>query len=144
MIFMNEKMVDRYLEHATSEMFREKRKEIRCPCRKCKQRNLLGPFDGALKEHLLMSGFMDSHMHWTMIIDKEEPVVHADEPAAPSTGNDEEGGWEHDEGDHDDGEDVEHVVDDIIQQDNNDVAADAADVSRAGPSCSRIADQEDD
>ena len=69
-----------------------------------------------------MSGFMDSHMHWTMIIDEEELVVHTDEPAAPSTGNDEEGGWEHDEDGHDDGEDVEHVVDDIIQQDNNDVA----------------------
>ena len=65
-----------------------------------------------------MSGFMDSHKHW-MIIDEEEPaVVHAEEP--PSTENDEEGGWEHDEGDHDDGEDVEHVVvDDVIQVENN-------------------------
>ena len=119
-------MVDRYLDHATSEMFRENRKEIRCSCRKCKQRYLLSPFSGALKEHLLMSGFMDSHKHW-MTIDEEEPaVVNVDEPAAaPSTGNDgndddqEGGGPQHDEGDHDDGEDVEHVVDDIIQVDNN-------------------------
>ena len=115
MIFMSEKMVDGYLEHATSEMFREKRKEIRCPCRKCKQRYLLSPFSGALKEHLLMSGFMDSHKHW-MTIDEEEPaVVNVNE--APSTENDDD--QEHDEGDHDDGEDVEHVVDDIIQVDNN-------------------------
>ena len=73
-----------------------------------------------------MSGFMDSHKHW-MTIDEEEPaVVNVDEPtAAPSTGNDgndddqEGGGPQHDEGDQDDGEDVEHVVDDIIQVDNN-------------------------
>ena len=72
-----------------------------------------------------MSGFMNSHKHW-MTIDEEEPaVVNVDEPAAPSTGNDgndddqEGGGPQHDEGDHDDGEDVEHVVDDIIQVDNN-------------------------
>ena len=51
MIFMSENMVDRYLEHATSEMLREKRKEIRCPCQKCKQRYLLSPFSSALKEH---------------------------------------------------------------------------------------------
>jgi hypothetical protein len=121
-------MVDRYLEHATSEMFREKRKEIRCPCRKCKQRYLLSPFSGALKEHLLMSGFMDSHKHWMIIDDEEEEpaVVHAEEP--PSAGNDEEGGgWEHDEADHHgDGEDVEHVeVDDVIHVENN-VEADTA------------------
>ena len=67
-----------------------------------------------------MSGFMDSHKHW-MIIDEEEPVVNVDEPAVPSTGNDDQegGGPQHDEGDHDVGEDVEHVVDDIIQVDNN-------------------------
>ena len=91
-----------------------------------------------------MSGFMDSHKHW-MIIDEEEPVVNVEEPAALSTGNDDqEGGWQHDEGDHDDGEDAEHVVDDIIQVDNNIHAADAANLSRAGPSCSRIADEKDD
>ena len=40
-----------------------------------------------------MSGYMDSHKHW-MIIDEEEPVVNVDEPAAPSTRNDDqEGGW---------------------------------------------------
>ena len=50
-------------------------------------------------------------------------MVNVDEPAAaPSTGNDDDqegGGPQHDEGDHDDGEDVENVVDDIIQVDNN-------------------------
>ena len=89
MIFMSEKMMDRYLEHATSEMFREKQKEIRCPCRKCKQRYLLSPFRCALKEHLLMSGFMDNHKHWVIIDEEEEEpaVVHAEEP--PSARNDE-------------------------------------------------------
>jgi hypothetical protein len=105
MITMTEQIVDRYLEHATTEMFREKRKEIRCPCRKCKQKTLLKPFDGKLQEHLLVSGFMDSHKHW-MIIDEEEPVVNADEPVihadeppevhadepSLSTGNEDEGG----------------------------------------------------
>ena len=51
----------------------------------------MSPFNGTLKEHLLMSGFMDSHKHWMIIDEEEEPaVVHAEEP--PSTGNDEEGG----------------------------------------------------
>jgi hypothetical protein len=64
MVMMKESTLIRYLSHATDDMIQNNRKEIRCPCQKCKLRTLFNPFFGKLLEHLLMSGFMDGHTQW--------------------------------------------------------------------------------
>ena len=116
MIIMSEKIVDRYLKHATTAMFQNNRTQIRCPCRKCKEKNLLNPFDGKLQEHLLMRGFMDSHTHW---------MIDEDDAGAPSAGN-EEGGKHKDIGDEEphtnegDQEAEQHGVDHESQEDGDD------------------------
>ena len=61
MVIISEHVMNRYLKYATEDMLQNNRKEIRCPCRKCKNLGLLNPFTGELLEHLLMRGFMDGH-----------------------------------------------------------------------------------
>src|SRR5664279_5115846 len=111
-VIMSECVVNRYLRHATDDMLRNNRKEIRCPCRKCKREGLLNPFTGDLLTHLLRRGFMDGHTQW--ISDDEDYEVHG-----AAAGNDQEGqqfnnneGQEDEEPDpaHDAGEDGEHDV----------------------------------
>ena len=82
MAAMSEAVVNRYLKHATEDMFRHNRTEIRCPCRKCKLVGLINPFSGKLLEHLLMPGFMDGHTQWLSDEDDHEGNE------APATGND--------------------------------------------------------
>src|SRR4051812_39236943 len=70
---MSECVVNRYLRYATKDMIQNNRKEIRCPCRKCKKLGFLNPFSGELLEHLLMHGFMDGHTQW---LDEDDDQVH--------------------------------------------------------------------
>jgi hypothetical protein len=46
------------------DMIQNNETDIRCLCRKCKQKCLMKPFDGHLKVHLLMSGFMYGYTRW--------------------------------------------------------------------------------
>ena len=73
-LIMRERDVARYLKHATADMYRNNRTEIRCPCRKWKLGTLLNPFSGTLQEHLLMRDFMDGHTHW--MSDEDDEEVH--------------------------------------------------------------------
>src|ERR1041385_5821022 len=41
---MSERVVNKYLRYATDDMIQNNRREIRCPCRKCKKVGLLNPF----------------------------------------------------------------------------------------------------
>ena len=62
---MNIKNVKRFLESAVADMRENNRKEIKCPCKKCKERVWMDPFTGGhLKVHLLMYGFMDGYTRW--------------------------------------------------------------------------------
>ena len=46
-------------------MFQNKRNEIKCSCRRCKEGVWIDPFSsGHLKAHLLMHGFMDGYTRW--------------------------------------------------------------------------------
>jgi len=59
------RIVEKYLACAVADMLQNKRKEIRCPCRNCKEAKLVDPFVGGhLKAHLLMYGFMDGYTRW--------------------------------------------------------------------------------
>src|ERR1043165_3115676 len=52
--------VTRFLEAAVADMHENNRKEIKCPCRKCKEQVWIDPFKGGhLKAHLVMKGFMN-------------------------------------------------------------------------------------
>src|SRR5664279_4268478 len=76
-IMVDGRIVYKYLEAAVADMFENKRKEINCPCRKCKQECLIDPFvDGHLKAHLLMYGFMDGYTWW--ISEDDEDVDGAE------------------------------------------------------------------
>ena len=72
MIRMSSRVVDRYLAAATEDMIKNEEIEIKCPCRKCKQKYLLNPFNGILKGHLLANGFMYGYTHWVFSEDDEE------------------------------------------------------------------------
>src|SRR4051812_32793752 len=61
---MSDRVVKKYFRYATDDMIQNNRREIRCPCRKCKKLGLLNPFSGELLEHLLIHGFMDTHTQW--------------------------------------------------------------------------------
>ena len=72
MIPMSSMVVARYLAAVMEDMIQNKEQEIRCPCRKCKQKYLLNPFDGTLKGHLLAYGFMYGYTRWVFPDDDEE------------------------------------------------------------------------
>jgi hypothetical protein len=82
MIIMRERIVDRYLKHATNNMLQNNHTEIRCLYRRCKLGTFLGPFFGKLQEHRHMHGSMDSHTQW--ISDEDDDEVHG-----AATGNEE-------------------------------------------------------
>ena len=70
---MNVMNVKRFLEAAVADMRENNRKEIKCPCRKCKERVWMDPFMGGhLKAHLLMHGFMDGYTRWISEDDDED------------------------------------------------------------------------
>ena len=96
-IMMSESIVARYKEAAIADMIQNNRTEIRCPCRKCKLRNLLRPESRELEDHLLMNGFMPGHTQW----------IATDPPQQDN--NDDRGGREDEQPDpgHDE-EDVGH------------------------------------
>ena len=92
MVMMSEKEVDRYLRHATEDMYKNDKDEIRCPCRNCKLMTLHRPFSGVVRDHLLMRGFMDGGATLSWMNDEDDNVeVHAAEPTVEDD----------DEGDHD-------------------------------------------
>ena len=72
MIRMSSRVVDRYLASATKDMIKNEETEIKCPCRKCKQKYLMNPFNGILKGHLLANGFMYGYTRWVFPDDDEE------------------------------------------------------------------------
>src|SRR3990170_7888910 len=58
-------MVDRWLRSAVQDMKENNLTEVLCPCRRCKGRVWLDPYDdGHVKVHLLMTGFMDGYSRW--------------------------------------------------------------------------------
>ena len=81
MVMMSEKEVDRYLRHATEDMYKNDKDEIRCSCRNCKLMTLHRPFSGVVRDHLLMRGFMDGGATLSWMNDEDDNVeVHAAEP----------------------------------------------------------------
>ena len=96
MIRMSSRVVDRYLAAATEDMIKNEETEIKCPCRECKQKYLLNPFNGILKGHLLANGFMYGYTRWVFPDDEEVEEVHEqvnnndDDEEAPEVVNDEE------------------------------------------------------
>jgi hypothetical protein len=89
---MNGRIVARFLASAVDDMIQNNRKEIRCPCRKCKQVCLIDPFSGHLKAHLLMHDFMDDYTRW---ISEDDVDVDGAEDEEGEDNNDEEleEGW---------------------------------------------------
>ena len=77
--------VTRFLEAAVADMHENNRKEIKCPCRKCKEQVWIDPFKGGhLKAHLVMHGFMNGYTRWISEDDFEdaghgEDVVHEED-----------------------------------------------------------------
>ena len=81
MVMMSEKEVDRYLRHATVDMYKNDKDEIRCPCWKCKLMTLHRPFSRVVRDHLLMRGFMDGDAALSWMNDGDDNVeVHAAKP----------------------------------------------------------------
>src|SRR4051812_4098208 len=101
-------IVDRFLSSAKAEMIQKNETEIRCPCRRCKMKNLMDPDSNTIKAHLLMRGFMDGY-RWEGDEDDYE-VVHGGRATIRNNegqqGNSAEGGREDEESpghDHDAG-----------------------------------------
>ena len=120
---MSERVVTRYLRYAMKDMIQNNRKEIRCPCRKCKKLGLLNPFSGDLLEHLLMRGFMDGHTQWLDEDDEVHDGAAAGDDHDQGQHENNNDGWQEDEEPpddppaHDGGEDVEqHVTEDDDMQ----------------------------
>ena len=89
-IEMKETYVDRFFEHALAEMYRDKRRLIPCPCRKCKLGSVLDPFSGKLQEHLLVNGFMKGYDTQWMT----DPDDHEEQGQQQDNDDDEhEDGW---------------------------------------------------
>ena len=96
------RIVAKFLSSAVADMFQNNRKEIRCPCRKCKQEVLIDPFlNGHLKAHLLMFGFMDGYTRRI-----SEDGINGAENNEREDNNGPEEGWNDDAPEH--GEDAEH------------------------------------
>src|SRR3954470_23702640 len=77
--------VTRFLEAAVVDMHENNRKEIKCPCRKCKEQVWIDPFKGGhLKAHLVMHGFMNGYTrlseddHFEDVV-RGEDVVHEED-----------------------------------------------------------------
>ena len=116
---MSESIVARYKEAAIADMIQNNRTEIKCPCRKCKLRNLLRPESRELEDHLLMNGFMPGHTQW----------IAPDPPQQDNNGDrggreDEQPDPEHDEG-HDGEGDAEHDGEEDAGADDHDADQDA-------------------
>ena len=62
---VNGRMVERCWQCAVDDMYEKRLRDVLCPCRKCKGRVRLDPFQGGkFKAHLLMHGFMHGHTRW--------------------------------------------------------------------------------
>ena len=85
MVTLSERVVNRYLRHATEDMLRNNHKVIRCPCRKCRLEGALDLFSGQLLEHLLRRDFMEGHTQW-ISDDEDDDQIHG-----AAAGNDQEG-----------------------------------------------------
>ena len=82
------RVVERWLRSAVQDMYLNNRTRVICPCRRCKGRVWLDPYDdGRVKAHLLMTGFMDGYTRWIIEDDDDED---ADGAANDDTGQDEE------------------------------------------------------
>ena len=57
-VMMRSGQISRYKEEAKAEMIQCNRRQIRCPCRKCKLERWIDPDSGQLEDHLLRHGFM--------------------------------------------------------------------------------------
>ena len=84
MVTLSERVVNRFLRHATEEMLRNNRKIIQCSCRKCRLEGALDPFSGQLLEHMLRHGFMEGHTQW-ISDDEDDDKIHE-----AAVGNDQE------------------------------------------------------
>ena len=60
---MSSGRISRYKEEAKADMIRCNRRQIRCPCRKCKLVSWIDPDSGQLEDHLLRRGFMLGFNH---------------------------------------------------------------------------------
>jgi hypothetical protein len=107
------RMVERWLRSAMHDMHENNRKEILCPCQRCKGGVWLDPFkEGRLKAHLLMTGFMDGYTRWISEDDDDDDVDGAanddmgpDEEMTDNGGGEEAGHGGREEAGHGGGED---------------------------------------
>jgi hypothetical protein len=122
-ISMREGDVDRYVQRATADMYRNNRMDIRCPCRRCKLGSLFDPYSGKVKEHLLRYSFMEGHTQWM-----------SDDEGDDDHGHEVENDEDHGEQDHnedgvedaahdDDGEEGGEHVDDEVRNRNTPLTA---------------------
>ena len=132
-IEMKESVVDRYVERATADMYRNMRMDIRCPCRRCKLVSLFDPISGTVNEHLLRYGFMEGHTQW-MSSDDE-----GDDDKGDDDDHDEEADAKYDnedeEGDDDKGDDNDHG------EEGREEHADDEDLSRNTPLTAAVQDR---
>src|SRR3954466_6044235 len=61
---MSEGIVARFLKCATTDMIRNSKTDIRCPCRRSKLNWVIDPDSGNLQAHLLRRDFMDGYTRW--------------------------------------------------------------------------------
>ena len=135
MIRMSSRVVDRYLAAATKDMIKNEETEIKCPCRKCKQKYLLNPFNGILKGHLLANGFMYGYTRWVFPDDDEE-VEDGDEQVNNNHEEGQKGGPNREATEHDEEEAPKHVEDSMSE--SGEKAADTK--SHSSTLCSAVRD----
>ena len=84
---MSSGRISRYKEEAKAEIIRCNRRQIRCPCRKCKLVSWIDPDSGQLEDPLLRRGFMVGFNHDERDVGGQDH--HDDEGDAGRHGHDE-------------------------------------------------------
>ena len=100
---MSSGRISRYKEEAKAEMIRCNRRQIRCPCRKCKLVSWIDPDSGQLEDHLLRRGFMIGFNQAPTANGAHEDEGGREDEESPEHGYQDEGDVggqdDHDEGD---------------------------------------------
>ena len=131
---MSSGRISRYKEEVKAEMIQCSRRQIRCPCRKCKLVSWIGPDFGQLEDHLLRRGFMLGL--------NEAPTANGAHEDEGGRGEDEEspGHGYQDEGDV--GEQDDHDEGDVGGQEGHDEGVDGGeeDANTQNPLMSALQD----
>src|ERR1041385_37634 len=114
--------VARWMQCATSDMLRNNRSDIRCPCQRCKLQCVTEPDSGILQRHLKRNGLMDGYKRWISDEAGEEEDVNGGAPVNEEGKPDNSGGREDEEHpvhDHEEDAEADHVDKDTGHEDQD-------------------------